>query len=467
MNRTRFNRRLFMVLFLVWLQRAVRLSLRAAWLGLAGYLLGWSANSLWGWLPAPNAWLVIGLILGCLPLLGFFYPWPRVARLAWRLDRQMGLHEQISAAQQVPPAANTSRVAESLRVDAAGLLSKAGLRVALRGWFLEREVISTAVVTLLFWLIFVAYSAPAAHQLPAVLTLSLVPLGQDPTVEQIFPGGIPGLTPELLATLPAESSAEASTGRATEDGSLSPDQLQAVMAALQNLGRKLSRQAVSYDMGQALQRGDLPEAARAAEALADQAGELSEVTSTNLAEALQEAAEQLAATDQTGQFQSLTEALEAAAQALRSETGETAQASADRLDEVAGALRELAEQVQGEAVDGDVAESGEPQDGQNGMDEGATVGRGAAIAGGHRERGEPQPVERLQGEGQLLELSAASNESGALRPGRPPEAGSTTVSGALELVQATGEEMTDSTALTPYYYPWNWRNVVSNYFTPR
>jgi hypothetical protein len=460
MNQARFRRRLFMVQLLVWWQRALRLSLRAAWSGVAGYMLAWGISSLYGRPSDPDTWLLAGVILASFSFWGLFYPWPRAARLAWRLDQAFGLREQVSAAQQVAGDKSGGQIGDALLIDAASLLSRAWLRIAWRGWFLERDLVSIVVASLLFWLIFTAYSPPGQRQLPMAEALSLRPLGQDPTAEQVFPDGIPGLTPEMLAASPPAEVVPTVRQEAAEG--VSPEQHQAMMAALRNLGRELSQQAVSYDIGQALQRGNMSDAAQAMEALADQASQLSEETREDLARALQRAAQQIAAFDETGRFQELTEALESAAQALRDED---AQASADRLDEAAKALRNLAEELQDRSSGEARGDSDEPHDSQSDMGDNGGTGSGASVSGG--ERGGPEPVGRLQGEGQLLELGGANDESGALRPGRPPEAGSRAVEGAFQALYTTGDEAVVSTALTPYSYPWVWRNVVSSYFTPR
>jgi hypothetical protein len=76
----------------------MRLGLRAVWLWLAGVLLAWGANALWGWLPDSRTWFLAGLALSLLPLAEFLRSLSPRSRWVWTMDRRLGLQEQVSTA---------------------------------------------------------------------------------------------------------------------------------------------------------------------------------------------------------------------------------------------------------------------------------------------------------------------------------------------------------------------------------
>jgi hypothetical protein len=199
------------------------------------------------------------------------------------------------------------------------------------------------------------------------------------------------------------------------------------------MGSELSEQAGTYDLGQALEQLDLEGAAEALEDLSEQLDELSPESRANLAEAMEEAAEALEDTGQQGLPQDLGEASEA--------LGEDGEEAGEALDQVAGDLRQLAEELQAAGVAGSGAGEGE--------------GNGS---------GSPEPLTRLQGEGGDLELPLDdSSQSGLLSPAPPEAAGDGTASGELDATHSSGDDVVES-PLLPSTFSWKWRDVVSEYF---
>lgn len=464
MKTSHLKRQLLLTLFLVWLQRAVRLLIRAAWTGAAGYLVGWGLHSLWGWLPDPRIWLVGGSALGAFSLVGVFLPWPRLSRLAWALDRRLGLREQASTAWQVAQAEATGQVAGLLVEDAVTFLPRVRARIARRGWFLARDLEASVIVALLLGAVFWG-SVPSLSRVRETRGALLPPLGEDPSASEVFPSGIPGLESATTPDSQAGGQGEGEPGEQPGGGEVDPSHLRAVASALSKMGESLSQQAVTYELGQALQQEDLEGAAQALENLADQLDSLSDATQEQLAEAMQSGSNRLEEIDE----QPLSEDLQAAADALR---GEDSAAAGEQMDELASSLRTLAQQAGGLGDDSLSGKGNEAdQEQAEGSGSGAGAGAGAGLGTGERETGEAEPLPRLQGEGEILELSdseldSGEDQSGLLRPGTPSdEGGMFTARGTHDVVEA-GDASLISSVLTPYHYSWRWRDVVSAYFSP-
>ena len=111
-----------------------------------------------------------------------------------------------------------------------------------------------------------------------------------------------------------------------------------------------------------------------------------------------------------------------------------------------------------------------PEEGEAPQDE-AQVGSGSGESGaGTGEGGEsppPEPVSRIQGEAEALEFEGGEDPSGLLVPGNGDgEATADSGSPAAQGAPAGQDSGVVDTILTPYSYPWKWRDVVSDYFTP-
>jgi hypothetical protein len=207
---------------------------------------------------------------------------------------------------------------------------------------------------------------------------------------------------------------------------------------LRQLGSQLSRQAGTYDMGQALENMDLNGAAEALEDLNQQLDDLSPESRENLAQALEDAAQAMdQAGSQTPNQQALEEDMRQSAEALQQDE----QSAAESLNEMAGDLRQLAEEM--------------------GSAETAGGGAGEGQGGGS---GSPEPLSRLEGEDGDMELPLTDpSGSSLLTPGSSDANGDGIVDDPPLTSGQPGDDVIQS-PLVPGSFLWKWRNVVSQFF---
>jgi hypothetical protein len=135
MNAALLKRRLWLLYLLVILQRTTRNSIRSVWLGAAVYLCAWGVNELTGMYPNEQNWIMLGMAVGILSMINIFFPWPRLWKLTWVMDRRLGLREQMTAAIQAVNSKTNSQVAESLFSDVNHKIPRLTIQIAWRGWF--------------------------------------------------------------------------------------------------------------------------------------------------------------------------------------------------------------------------------------------------------------------------------------------------------------------------------------------
>ena len=451
-SRQRFKIYLRRIQALLFTQRSARLILRSLWTGTAGFLIGWGLSTLLGILDDPWLWFLLALAAAAPSLLAVFRPL-RLGNLVWGLDRRMGLQEQVTTAWARERTGRDPTPVEGLLLDdAAALLPKTEARILRKGWFLGRDAESALVVLILAIAILWSRQFEQTFSIPEVTPLSVPGLEQAPGAEDVFPSGIPGLT------APPDGGESGNAGDGS--GQMSPEQAGLLDSILSNLGAALSDNPETAETGEALENGDLEGAAAAVERTADNVDLLPGETRQDLADALQQAAQEA---EQAGE-QDLAEDLQAAAQALEN-PDPNSPIAADALDQLADALRDLAEQfaamAQGAEDDPGSAPPNQPPD--VGSSEGAS---GAGSGGGTS--GAPEPITRLAGEGGSLEFEGGEEPSGLLAPGdstgpiAPPTGVSTTSTGS----GAAEDTEVINSVLTPYHFPWRWRDVVSEYFSP-
>lgn len=433
---------------LVFTQRTVRLLLRALWTGLAGYLGAWALTlDLNPADAAPLRWTAAGL-LAAPALVALLRPL-RSGRLAWRMDRMLGLREQLVTAWQVsrderPP----DLISGALLTDAAGLLNQVRPRIARRGWFLQRDLEALLLVAVLFGCARFIDRNREAFSLPQVAALDAPALVDSPAFRDVFPSGVPGLT---------EAPAGSGSGESPGQAGLGEGELDSLDNILTELGEALSEHPETAEAGEALQNGDLSGAAAAIERTADNIDLLPEEARQNLQQALQQAAQQARDAGQ----EDLAEDLQAAADALRNPNPNDP-LSADALDDLADSLRDLGEafasQGSGEE-DGSAPPENEPQVGSAGGVSGSGSGAGGASP--------PEPISRLEGAGEDFTLEGEDAPSGLLQPGSSPGTPVTTTGGSsIGAPGSTAGAGPITSILTPYSYSWDWRDVVAQYFSP-
>jgi hypothetical protein len=435
---------------LVIAQRTLRLLVRAAWLGLSGFLIAWGLDTLYGWFPGQTAWAAAGLLFA-LPALAAILRPLRLERLAWRMDRLLGLREQVTTALGVSkdPEPQTP-VAAVLLADVEGRFAGIRSRIADRGWDLARDLEALAVVLLLLGTIIASHRSGTLFSPVETTPVGLPSLDQPPGFTDIFPSGIPGLT----GAPPGGEQGNPGSGPAGPGD----EDLGALNNILSDLGDALSEHPETADIGEALQNGDLEGAAAAIERTADNVDLLPEDARQNMQESLQQAAQQARDAGQDD----LADDLEAAAQALENPDPNNPLA-ADALDELAEGLRDLGEAFasmgQGSDQDGDGIQDG-PDVGSSSGESGSGSGAGT--------QGLPEPLARLEGEGEDFSIEGGDNPSGLLQPSGSPGTPVTTTGGTTSSGSGSGSGSTEpiNSVLTPYSFPWNWRDVVSDYFSP-
>lgn len=433
---------------LVITQRIVRLLVRTAWLGLAGFLIAWGLNVLYG--PFTAGWIWAGAAVLAAPAVAAAFLVVREGTLAWRMDRLFGLKEQVTTALRVERSdAEAGAMAQALVSDAGALLPGLFSRIARRGWDLRRDLEALALVSILLAGAVLTNRTGLRFSPAAAEPAGLPSLGSAPGFGDVFPSGIPGLAGDAPAG-PEGSPGGQAPGSAGEGAG-------AIDNILSDLGEALSEHPETAEIGEALQNGDLNEAAAAIERTADNVDLLPEDARQNMQEALQQAAQDARDAGQ----EDLAEDLQAAADALGN-TDPNNPMAADALDELAENLRDLGE------VFGSMGQPGE-QDG-DGTQEGPDVGSSAGESGsgaGAGTQGLPEPLSRLEGAGEDFSIEGGDDPSGLLQPSTGSQSPSGTSTGSTSsggsVPAGTGAI---NSVLTPYSFPWNWRDVVSDYFSP-
>jgi hypothetical protein len=458
MNMDRFNSQFIYLEILVRFQRAVRMTLRAAWLAMGAYLVGWSLNNLFGWLPDPKQWIRFAIIVGVLTLTSAILPWHNRKRLTWRLDRLLDGKEQISTAWQVKLTQSSGTIVEALVSDATDLLGNFRKRIFLRGWGLLPDLLSGMSLAVL--LAVVTSTTPVSYEIPREIGgMPLPPFVPEPGYKDVFPEGNAGL--QKLAENFAQnefSQSDSQTISPAEAAHLAGAN-QAVTEALYELGKELTGNAATYEIGEALMNMEIEQAANALENLSTSAGQLSSETLEDLADSLQDAAGKL---DQNNSLTLLPNLQQAANAIVNTNTSENDIPGQESLEMVAGDLRDLAGMMKSQA-EGNVDVPGtEPADEMRSASGGS--GAGLTAAG---ESGPAEGFERLVGEGGILELDNLSESMrSALRPGTPSQNLRPGISSGSRSSVLGGSSEVFEAELVPYRYPWKWRDVVSKYFSP-
>jgi hemoglobin-like flavoprotein len=457
MSEKRFRRNLLLLEILSLFQKGVRVTVRAAWLGLGTFLVAWSANALFGWLPDPKHWGWFSFAIFVLSLTGIILPWPRRKRFTWKLDRRLGGNEQISTAWEVIVKGDIGKVSQALVDDALDLLAGYRKQILLKGWWLLPDLISTAIVVILLVVVFT--TRPVTYEITREAgNLPLQPIADEPSLRDVFPSGSPGL--QKLADFSGQNDVNHGVSQVKETGEaeISPEDYQKVTEALLEMGNELSKNAATYDVGEALIHLEMEQAASAMDALASSAAQLSSETRTDLAQSIQEAAEKL---EDLSSLDILPH-MQDAAQALVNEDGSDQSASIQNgLENLASDLREVNDLLNSR-LNSSLAESG----GDRSESASSGPGQGAGLSASS-DRGNPEPIFRLFGEGQTIDLESLSeNMRTALRPVNPTGELQTSPSSGPRSSVFTESSIVIEADLVPYRFPWKWRDVVSKYFSP-
>jgi hypothetical protein len=412
-----------------WTRGAVRTMLRATWLSLSVWCLGYAAVLLFGWSMqrALLTALALGLLAGAALLL-LLRRRMRPEQVARRLDRRFRLNEQLSTALEV-----------SARGKVSGTVAERLLAESNRTAALLRRRIDARV-------------RPPWAEVSALLALGLVLFGLTILVgvngggATLSPLPLPGLLPPDAAPPPPPDEALAEEqpqqipvpqpGQAPQG---QPAPQPGGSAAAERLADALRDQAPTRSAAEALDQGDLPGAASELRELADQAEALSQRGREGIAEELREAAQDLASS-----APELAQQLEQSASGLE----QGGEAAAQALDDLARAIEGLGQQGQGSGEQGNQSPGGSLGSGEDGQ-------------------GEQQqaPSERMGVEGVPLELEGGEGEGENVTGNAEQGQGTGVVPPASNNERQQSRDVVE-TGEDPLRIPSDLRDVVQGYFSP-
>lgn len=449
-----------------WRRRVIQGIVRSLWLALlvptvlvAGYLWhGWQIQD------HLTRWLWVTLGVGLASLLWSLRP-VSLSRLIPLLDRRMGLRERLQTALEVSQGSATGADSdnpvvqrlfqETVRI---AIVLRKRVRVLDRNFWLEMQTLLAVVVLLGAMLMLGALNPRVPDATPA----GLPDPWQEPAADQVLPPNAtlfppPGQQPVAVQAQSAEGMQE----------------------ALQALAEALRDPAVTHGIAEAIERGDLGEAAAGLRRLADQLDQLSPQAQQELGQALGQAAGEIgdAAPELSQPLQRGSQALErgdldGAREALE-QLAEALDAAQEAPAQVAEAPAEgqTGEQTGGEAsgeAQGEAAGQGEGETGEEAT-EGEEEGNASGGAGAGEEGGADQPTEaeRLGIEGQPLELeSEAETEERVVQPGDPDATAGEGEAGDRPFTRHPLGAAAGDLGPDPLTYPWEKRDIVRRYFTP-
>jgi hypothetical protein len=414
-----------------WSRGAVRLILRAAWLSLSIWCLGFGAALVWGWSPPRPvlAAAALGLLVGGAALV-FVNRRLRAAQVARRLDRRFRLNEQLSTSLEV------LSTGQPLTGVAARLVEQ-GNRTAGQ---IRRRV--------------EARTRPPLAEILALVAVVIVLLGLivlnniGANGAVVAPQPLPGLlgAEEDAAPPPDEPFAEPSPPPAEQpQAAQQPQPSPSDQNAAGRLADALRDQAPTRSAAEALDQGDTQGAAAELRELADQADGLGQRSRQGIADQLRGAADDLQQSDPQ-----LADQLRRSAQGLE----QGGQQASDALDDLARAVEELGQQGQ----------QGQQGQGQQGQGQQPEPGGAQASGEGGQGQSRQAPSDRLGVEGVPLELDAegqgdniTGNADGQGTRQVPPSDTNSSRQQSDDVVQ-TGDD--------PLRIPADLRDVVQGYFSP-
>jgi hypothetical protein len=421
-----------------WLRRVVHWLLRAAWLGLlvptvymAGYLwLDWEVH----WYD----WALPMLIISFLSVLWSMRPLT-LWRIVRRLDNRLELQTRLATALEVSQGSTENPVVEGLLEETTQITNDLRQRVRLlnRTFWSEMQAL-IAVGGLLGALLMLDALAP---RIPTVPPVELPSTWQEPTAAEVI-----SENPLLAEAI------------APEEEQQVPFKDEDLETALQILAEVLRDHAATHSIAEAIDRGDLKEAAGGLRRLADQLDNLSETARTQLGDSLQQGADRIgdAAPSFTGPLQAGSESLDnndliGAGQALE----ELAQV----LEQIEDSPADMVEPrpVESQPISPDELDETQLAPQEETIDENTKS----------QEPKPPEEEEHLDAEGPPVELES------------DPEVDERVVQAADANAEASDEQAEDAPFTRqplntstqelgpdPLTYPWEKREVVRRYFTP-
>lgn len=427
-----------------WRRRLLHGVVRALWLALLVPTITMIGYLWWGWQIRWDIWVSVMVFVGFLTLVWSLRPLS-LKNMVRRLDKLLRLRSQLITAfeaSQYQPQAENPIVGQLLQntVDLSVKLRRQ-INLVDRTFWLEMHTLVGIAAVLGALLIFDALTP----RIPGAAVIDLPALGQEPEADDVVPPD-----PELQPPPSLQDQLQ----------QLSQAQLQ---AALEALAEALRDQAVTRAAAEALDRGDVGEAAQELRRLADQLGELSEDAQQGLGESLQEAADNIGE-----EVPGLTQPLQSGSTALATDNlpgaGQALEDLAETLEMIDEVMQEGQPESEGEAGSGEGDPEGEG--GGNASGEGAGEGAGDG-PGGEGDDALGEEEERLPIDGQPLEIESDEElDDRVLQPAElDAEAGDQRTSDspfARQALNATGDDLGPD----PLTYPWEKREIIRQYFTP-
>ena len=430
-------------------QRRTRLLLRGLWMGIAGLNLIWAVDLL---LRLDLSLLIkigFGILCAIFFIIKALTNKDDIQKYVWRLDRTLDTKEQISTAWMVSQNRSLTPLNEDLISDADKLNVELKNRISKNGWFLKKELSSLVLMLVILGAILLSGGQAQFQTYQASQAALLPPMKSDPSIAEVFAGGVPGMEGEA-------DGGEQGDQQGSEQGSSAANE---ISESFQNAGSVLSETPETQDLGEALQQGDLEKAAEEMENLADNFDNLSDETKNSLSEIMETTGESSADFGMQEMAEQFNQAAEAIKEAAEADQGSPANQQAQQeMKDVAKSMKSLSEQLDMMSLFGEEEATGQ----QSGSGSGSSSGSGGDDPA-EVDDSQSEPVERLQGEGETMRLeSNNTSDSGLLEPSPPVGEGTSTAQGSFGLIKY--EEGTSSAVLAPYTYPLEWQEVISLYF---
>jgi len=278
MNRHSFMGEIERIFRIALIQKIIFMIMRAAWVGGAVYLACWGTNRIWGWLPNERSWSIIALITSVIIFCTVFLVTKPSRKFVWRLDREYSLQEQVFTLYELlqegePGVENQPGVRELIDSEHISRLAEVRRKLVDKGWRVKEEFEATIVVLILLMIVYLT-SVSSIGGIPPGASIGILPsIGIDPSIEQVFPRGIPG---DLGNGGLLEDGSAISIN---EDGISMPEftkmEWVQIRALMRELGRKLSEESGTYALGNALAQDNYPIAANQFSYLAESVDEIS------------------------------------------------------------------------------------------------------------------------------------------------------------------------------------------------
>ena len=285
---------------IAYFQHALKMVLRACWLGGAVYLLFWGTNHFLGWFTNSVIWVLVALGLGIVILLLLLHRRKIDSKFVWKLDRKFGVHEQIYTAYEDFNTKDTQSdddISIELYKDATNKLPEIRKLIVDAGWGLRGDIEATIIVLILLFIVYVN-SVGAIDRLSGNPEINVLPaLGSDPRVDEVLPylGNQESASrnPDLS---PLGQNASSELIESNDLGNLASDYF-VIVNIMGQLGGKLSAESSLYQLGDSLETHDFNQAALAFEDLAVNIEKISTETKILMANSFLDTAVELNAND--------------------------------------------------------------------------------------------------------------------------------------------------------------------------